>query len=1301
MFRRTSRSAARGLVAAAAVFGIAAAGALAAPTATAAEEPDDDVSLTSYVNPFIGTKDDGNTYPGAAVPFGMVQFSPDNGHGVGYEYGNDRIRGFSLVHISGVGCPIGGLLPVLPTTGDIESTNNADYALTYSHEGEEAAPGYYRVQLDAPDGQIDVELSATERTGVQRYTFPETDDAKVLINPGQALNRVDHSSVEIVDDTTIDTTITSRGFCQDTEPFTVHTRTTFDRPFEAHGTWDGDDVSEGGASADGERTGAYVTFDATSDQTVEAVTSLSYVDADGAVGNLAAESATFDEARVAADAAWEERLRTIDVPRDDENEARVFYSALYRSFLAPNTGSDADGRYRGWDGEIHVADDFTYYQNYSLWDTYRTQQQLLFLLAPDESRDMALSLITAAEQYGVLPRWGYGPVETNVMTGDPGTAFLVSAWKQGLLEGYEEETYAILSHNADNLPPEESPANGRVGNPVYLEQGYVPHQPNENGRPGDYDLHHGASATLEYALSDGLLAMMARELGHDDDADRYAQRAQNYRAIFDTTTDSFRPRDRSGFFVGDPDPAHTDGFHEGTSPQYAWMAPHDYPGLIDVFGGAEAAESRLDDLFVYDELVEDPETTARERWVNGTYDYYGQDTYNPNNEPGLHSPYAYLWTGQPWKTADVLRGARTLFTDGPDGVTGNDDLGTMSAWYVFASIGIYPAVPGDDVWALATPAFPSVEIALDSEYAGASSLTVEAPGVSDDARYIQSVRVGDAPLERGYLRGSELTGAGVISFDVGADPSDWATGEGSAPGALNPPTETPSRLMTAADPAVPVVAPGESTTFDVAVIAQSEGEASGTISLESDSSAISVESEPEVWQAESGGLPVVARVPVTVRAADGFVSGRYPVTATVTDDAGHSVEQAVTVAIADEAWLAPAFDNVGIGDVGEANADFDGQGNYLLRDLLADGGFIQGAGGSVPGTDLTFVLPAVAPGEPDNVRADGQTIEVPLSDKRTRSISLIGSANNDAASGTLTLAFSDGTTQEEAVELSDWCTGSPSEGNISVAKPGQRGQGTGAEHIGCGVYATAPVSVPEDKVLAEIVLPSAPNMHVFAVATDVVNPVVPAVSGEAPDAVEVGETVQIAVSVDPGAAGEIVVSEAGSGDEIARADVADGSATAAVTPDEEGEHAYALAFVPDDPTLFGPAAGADEIRITASAAGDGPGEEPGDSDDAGDDQGDSGDDQGDAGDESDGSGGGQGGSGDDSDGSGEDSNGAGDDPDGSGGGQAGTGEDPDDLAPTGGVADAMIAWLAAGLLAGGVVLAVRARRTARMRAERV
>ncbi|OIK29269.1 GH92 family glycosyl hydrolase [Streptomyces malaysiense] len=758
---------------------MAASALIATPAAGAAERTDG--HLTDLVNPFIGSQDEGNTFPGAAVPFGMVQLSPDTGHNTGYDYTQSRIRGFSLVHLSGVGCRIGGDLPVLPTTGDVEQTDDAKYAASFTHDDEAASPGYYRVGLGSG---IRAELTASARTGVQRYTFPATTKANVLLNAAQSLHRTSGGKVEILDDRTVRTEITGHGFCRDTGPYTVYTITRFSRPFTAYGTWDGATVTAGSRSGHG---GAYVRFDTTGDRTVEATTALSYVDPAGAAGNLRAEGGrSFDTVRRAARERWEARLAGVRVRGGGDTLRRTFYSSLYRSYLAPNIGGDADGRYFGWDRRVHHANGFTYYQNWSLWDTYRTQAQLLALLAPREARDMARSVVAIDEDGGWLPKWGYGPVETNVMSGDPVTPFLTTAYQMGLLKGFEERAYRALRKNADGVPPAANPGIGREANAEYIKYGFAPF---EKDRPpakmGDSDYHHGASVTLEYALADAMLAQMARGLGHDADAARYAARSRNYRTVFDPSTGFFRARDASGAFTGSTDPALGTGFHEGTAWQYQWLVPQDLAGMIGLIGGKRAADDRLDSFFAYDRLLADPARTAREVWVHGdAYAYYNAAVYNPMNEPDLIAPYTYLATGQPWKTTDVVHAALTLFTDGPTGMTGNDDLGTMSAWNVLSSIGLFPIQPGYDTWGLSTPVFDRVDLILDRRYWPSGGLTITAPGTSAADRYVQNVRVDGSAHGRTYLTTRALRSLRSLAFTVGPRPSEWGTSAQAAPPVL-------------------------------------------------------------------------------------------------------------------------------------------------------------------------------------------------------------------------------------------------------------------------------------------------------------------------------------------------------------------------------------------------------------------------------------------------------------------------------------------------------------------------------------
>ncbi|WP_439145308.1 GH92 family glycosyl hydrolase [Streptantibioticus silvisoli] len=866
-----------------------------APAAQAATAPATGGSLTSEVNPFIGTQNEGNTFPGATVPFGMVQISPDTGHNTGYDYDQSSIRGFSMVHLSGVGCGLGGDLPVMPTTGDITSTDNAQYAASFSHTDEQASPGYYRVGLSSYGG-ITAELTATTHTGLQRYTFPATDAANVLLDSGQALHTVSSSTVTVLDDRTIAATVTGSGFCQDTKPYTVYTVTRFDRPFTTHGTWSGTDVTAGSDSSTGAGLrGAYARFDTRSDRTVGATTAVSYVSVNGALRNLTAEGHTsFDAARAAAGRTWESWLGKARVQGGTDTSRAAYYTSLYHALLSPNTGTDVDGSYLGWDEKVHHAADFTYYQNWSLWDTYRTQAQLLSLLAPSEMRDMAVSLLKVDEQGGWLPKWGYATAETNIMTGDPVTPFLVNAFNQGLLKGHEEEAYQALKKNADSVPPTASQYEGRGANTDYLANGFVPLDENAAHKPGDFDYDHGPSTTLEYALSDAALGSMAAKLGHTADAARYLARGQNYRNDFDPSTGWFRARDTQGVFTGPADPAASTGFHEGTAWQYMWLVPQDEPGLISLIGGKDATNTRLDSFFAYDQLLADPSNTVHNVWVNGAYTYYNQDKYNPDNEPDLLAPYTYLSTGQPWKTTDVVHAALSLFTDQPNGMTGNDDLGEMSSWMVLSSIGVYPVDPGSATWGLTTPAFSRVDLTLDRRYYPNGRLTIAAPGASETDRYTQSVTVSGRAHDATYLTTGDLRAARDIDFTVGDTPSGWGTAASDAPPAEDH-VSAPQHHLALGAPATATAKAGGTAAITATAVLTAPDQATGTLAVTAPAPLAAAPATTRL-DVTSDDLPATADVPVTVTVPATTPPGTYPVTLTASA-AGQTVTRTVTLTV--------------------------------------------------------------------------------------------------------------------------------------------------------------------------------------------------------------------------------------------------------------------------------------------------------------------------------------------------------------------------------------------------------------------
>jgi predicted alpha-1,2-mannosidase len=760
------------------------------------------------VNTFIGTQDEGNTFPGASAPFGMIQVGPTGEHYAGWRYSDTRIRGFGHSYLSGAGCwEQGGQLQVLPVTGRIGPDGDFDtakadsfdykrYAAGYTHDGEVGQAGYYKVRLTSYGG-ITAETTALTRAAAERYTFASgADTGHVLLNVGQANERhsVVGSEVKIVDGHTVEGRITTKSFCGGAQ-YTTWFRIVFDQPFVAHGIWDdrGGWPNAQGPSQQGDSRphGAWLTFDLKRGQAITAVSAISHVDADGARANLQAEGMAggrplaFDAMREKAQAAWQRELASVRIDGGSQDDRTVFYTALYHALLQPLTGNDADGRYRGYDDAIHTAKDWTYYEFFSLWDTYRAQNQLLALRWPHRARDIANSVLKIREQGGWLPRWGYANFETNVMTGDPVTPFLVDLWRYGALKGREREAYIALRENAFGVPPQRIRAQGRAGNPSYLRQGFVQYDRAFVAKGMDIDPHHGASATLEYSLSDSALAVMAKALGHADDARMLDQRALNWRNVWDASVVDTatglrgfpRPRVQDGSWFADVgggyDPRSERGFHEGTAWQYQWLVRQDIPGLAAAMGGPAQALHRLDLFFDYDALASDPQA-VRKSWVVGPYSYYSQFRYNPNNEPDLHAPWVYTLLGQPWKTTTVLRAAETLFGNGPSGVTGNDDLGTMSAWYLFSALGLYPDTPGSGRFLLHAPRFAHAEIDLPQ----GRVLRIDAPEARPgERRFVHAVNWAGRPLSRVWLDWEQLQAGGTLGYTLAPQPdaAGWGT----------------------------------------------------------------------------------------------------------------------------------------------------------------------------------------------------------------------------------------------------------------------------------------------------------------------------------------------------------------------------------------------------------------------------------------------------------------------------------------------------------------------------------------------
>ncbi|MDU0288842.1 GH92 family glycosyl hydrolase [Saccharothrix longispora] len=1044
-----------------------------------AQAPEDPTTL---VNPFVGTQNFGNTFPGASAPFGMVQVSPDTGGQGGYDYLQNQIHGFSQTHLSGVGCGVMGELPVMPTTGPVDNVDTNGYRSPYSHDDEEASPGYYRVGLSRYG--VQAELTATERTGWQRYSFPATSAANVLFNTGKANQQVLDSEIHVVDDRTVEGRVKAGRFCAGHDEHTVYFTATFDRPFASFGTWRGSTPAPGVPDAAGTGgNGAWVTFDATADRDVVLKVGLSYTGPEGARKNLAAETADsydFDATRAALHAKWVEKLSAVTIGGGTPERRTAFYTSLYHSLLHPNLAGDVDGRYTGFDGAQHVAEGYTPYQNLSLWDTYRPQNQLLELLEPQVARDVALSVVASGRDGGWLPRWALANSETNIMTGDPVTPFLVEAWSKGLLRGHEQEAYALLKRNATEVPPADSPYNGRSGQQHYAERGYLP-SGLELGvdcahKGGDNDCVHPASATLEYAAADASLALMAKGLGHDADAKLFAARGQWYRNLWDG--EHFRPRTAEGTWVTPYNPVDAGHqFHEGGAYQYQWLVPQDPNGLVELMGGREATERRLDDFFVYDKLLTDPAGTVRTDWITQPYDYYGKPTYNPNNEPDLLAPYFYASVGAPAKTATVVRAAMTLFTTGPDGMTGNDDLGTMSAWYVFSSLGLYPTMSGGDFLSVSSPQFPSATVRTGQ----GRVLEISAPGASDANRYVQRVSLNGHDVRTTWLRWDDVVRGGTLAHRLGTSPSDWGTRPGAEPPSVNRARPDDRRHVDAglreSSAVVPAATAAQTVGLTLDVLAQAPGAVPVTVSPTAPAGWRVVASPRSPLVIRSNRAPVQRTVTLTVTVPGGTPVGTYPVSVAVRGPNAVTRDAVVEVRAAAECAagvsgqcavdLARELNHDGTATAGQsAQGDFDGSGWSYDAALLPTGTVTWGG--------TAFAAPDASGTAPNFVEARGQALLLPTGSYQA--LRWVASSHNGPVTAGVLVRYADGSTAQVPVTVADWAG---SGGTVALDMPHRIKAGQGVDGPPVRLF-TGSVPLDPAKVVHSVTLPDDPRVEFYA-----------------------------------------------------------------------------------------------------------------------------------------------------------------------------------------------------------------------------
>ncbi|MFI1762533.1 GH92 family glycosyl hydrolase [Streptomyces sp. NPDC020800] len=1051
---------------------------------------------TPYVDPLIGTKNGGNVFPGAVLPFGMLSWSPENTRGDatrtaapgGYQYDATRIRGFSLTHMSGTGCAGGsGDIPFFPFAGEVTSspasdTKDAVYASDFSHTDERAEPGHYRAGLASG---VTADLTATARTGSARFTYPADKPASLLVRTANSEVGSEDSTVTIDPAArTVSGSVTSGNFCGYLDPegrrsyYTLYFTARFDRAFKAAGTWQDDRLnpgslkasggtggfSQGGRPVAGRGAGGYVEF-APGTGPVNVKVGISYVGPAGAAANLAAENPrgrSFEAVEAAARRAWRDRLAAVRVGGGTEAERTTFYTALYHSLLHPNVISDADGRYRGSDGRVHrvARGHRAQYGTFSGWDVYRDQVQLLTLLDPRTGSDIAQSLYTLAGQNGgVWDRWLHGASGTHVMNGDPSPTALAGIRAFGGT-GFDLKGALHSLVRAATVPTSQDLS--AAGKPVlsvgqrpsldkYLELHYMPSVSNAWG---------GAAETLEMSTADFSLSQLAAAAGDKDTAAAFARRAQWWQNNFDIAADPgggyIADRKADGSWVTGFAPDTGNGFVEGTAAQYTWMVPHDPAGLFAAMGGREAALARLDDFF----------HTADGGWA---FTGEGGTKSELDNEPSVNVPYLYDYAGAPYKTQQTVRAAmRQLWSTRPGGIPGNDDLGAMSSWYVFSALGMYPQVPSRAELVLASPLFERVEI----DRPHGNDISIHASGAAADAPYVRSLKVDGRTTGRPWLPASFVREGGRLDYTLATTPDrGW--------GASFPPPsfrqgEQPYQI--GVGPTAATLAPGESTKIGVRALALGGGSGPEV--------RFRVQTSSGVTATPAAGSVTGGSQEITLTAAQDAAQGFYTAKVTVTSG-DISYEQPVSLTVAAAGSLLAAYNNTGVSDDEghHDEADYDGGGWSYSRQALAAAGLTPGGQGTLD--SLAFTWPGSPAARPDNASAAGQTIEL---DAPAHRLSFLGSAVNGNQQATATVTYTDGTTDTVDLSFTDWTVGGAGGtvqyGNEVVARtPYRNVAGADKDPVATYVFATKPFTAPAGRTVRSVRLPRNADLHVFTLAT--------------------------------------------------------------------------------------------------------------------------------------------------------------------------------------------------------------------------
>ncbi len=715
-----------------------------------------EIDYTAYVDPFIGTGEHGHTYPGATIPFGMVQLSPDtrmqNWDGSsGYHYSDKTILGFSHTHLSGTGeselCDV----LFIPTVGHIqvvsgdEENSKTGYRSTFSHNNEEASPGYYKVLLD--DYDVTAELTTTKRSGFHRYTFPESEESNIIIDLKHRGNVI-NSNIQIVNDSVITGLTKSTGWAVDQK---IYFYAKFSKQFKEFKIAIDDKLIDNISEAEGNNIKAYVSFNTKKDEQILVKVGISAVSVSGAKKNLEAENSGWNFSNISSKAKnnWNEYLSKIKIEGGVEKKKRIFYTSMYHTAMAPNLFMDVDGNFRGVDHEVHKAEGFTNYTVFSLWDVFRAEMPLLTIIEPTMMNDFIKTSLSMYKIAGRLPRWEIHGTLSAHMIGYHALPLILDAYNKGIQDYDVELAFEGMKNSMENIK-------------YYNNYGFI---------PADIEGTGGSvSIVMENSYNDWCVAEMAKILNENNDYLLYQQRAQFYKNLFDSTSGFMRPKNRDYNWVEPFDPAEPSGHCvEGNAFQYSAFVPHDVSGLISLIGGDEKFVEWLDTLFTH--------KSEFDKNVVDASGLIGQ--YAHGNEPSHHIAYLYNYASAAPKTqkyaAEILN---SLYDDTHEGLSGNEDCGQISAWYVMSAMGFYPVLPGEPVYIIGSPLFEKATINLEN----GKEFLICANNVSEKNIYIQSAKLNGKPYTKSWFSHQEILDGGKFTFEMGEKPNyDWGTSKEDRP----------------------------------------------------------------------------------------------------------------------------------------------------------------------------------------------------------------------------------------------------------------------------------------------------------------------------------------------------------------------------------------------------------------------------------------------------------------------------------------------------------------------------------------